>query len=306
MKCDEAKTAIPLFLYNELSFDEEDRLEAHLDECDSCRAELAREKRFHNAFDHSELSLTSDLLTASRAQLRAGVAAVHESGPAPWRGFFERLNFRWHVPSMMQPVGAVALVALGFFGAHLVPQDWAGRFSTAGVAAAPVAMRVRNVEPESAGKVQITVEETQQRILLGDISDTQIQQLLLTASQDPNDPGLRSESVAALTRYPESLQIRDTLLSSLQHDSNAGVRLAALEGLKGYVQDAAVRNALSHVVLTDKNPGVRTQVIDLLIQRNEDKMTGVFQELMRNEPNDYVRLRCAKALRDMRASPGTF
>jgi HEAT repeat protein len=167
-------------------------------------------------------------------------------------------------------------------------------------------MRVRNVEPESAGRVQITVEETQQRILLGDVSDGQIQQLLLTASQDPNDPGLRSESVAALTRYPESLQIRDTLLSSLQHDSNAGVRLAALEGLKGYVQDAAVRNALSHVVLTDKNPGVRTQVIDLLIQRNEDQMTGVFQELMRNEPNDYVRLRCAKALRDMRASPGTF
>jgi hypothetical protein len=306
MKCDEAKTAIPLFLYNELSFDEEDRLEAHLDECDSCRGELLREKRFQSAFDHSELSLTSDLLTASRRQLRASVAAVHESGPAPWRGFFERLNFRWHVPSMMQPVGAVALVALGFFGAHLVPPEWAGRFSAAGVAAAPVAMRVRNVEPGSAGKVQITVDETQQRILLGDVSDAQIEQLLLTASQDPNDPGLRSESVAALTRYPESLQIRDTLLSSLQHDSNAGVRLAALEGLKGYVQDAAVRKVLSQVVLTDENPGVRTQVIDLLIQRHEDQMTGVFQELMRNEPNDYVRLRCAKALQDMRASPGTF
>jgi hypothetical protein len=28
--------------------------------------------------------------------------------------------------------------------------------------------------------------------------------------------------------------------------------------------------------------------------------------LMRKEDNGYVRLRCEKALRDMRASPGTF
>jgi len=37
MKCEEVKKTLPLFLYGELSFDEEERLEVHIDECDSCR-----------------------------------------------------------------------------------------------------------------------------------------------------------------------------------------------------------------------------------------------------------------------------
>ena len=35
-------------------------------------------------------------------------------------------------------------------------------------------------------------------------------------------------------------------------------------------------------------------------------MVGVLQELMRKEENGYVRMRCQKALRDMKASVDTF
>ena len=306
MKCDEAKTAIPLFLYNELSFEEEDRLEAHLAECGSCRGELEREKVLHRAFDQTELSVTSDFLIECRQQLRNSITAAADQPHSPWKSFFERLNFRWHVPTVMQPLGALGLIAIGFFGAHLMPPELAGRFAPAGVAGVPVASRVRYVEPETAGKVQIVIEETQQKTLSGNVDDDDIQRLLLTAAKDPTDPGLRNESVGLLMRHPESTQVRDALLYNLQHDSNAGVRLKALQGLKGYAQEPEVRDALAHVLLTDKNPGVRTQAIDLLIQRNEDQMTGLLQELMRKEENGYVRLRCEKALREMRASPGTF
>jgi hypothetical protein len=306
MKCDEAKSAIPLFLYNELSFDEEDRLESHLADCASCRLELAREKLLHRAMDQAELGVTSDFLLEARQQLRAGIAAVSEAPHSSWRGFFERLNFRWHVPSVLQPIGAVALVALGFFGAHLVPPELAGRFSSAGVAGIPVGSRVRYVEPEAAGRVRIVFEETQQKTLSGNVDDDNIQTLLLGAAKDPNDPGLRVESVDLLMQHPESTEIRDALLYNLQHDSNAGVRLKALEGLKGYARQPEVRSALVHVLQADKNPGVRTQAIDLLIQHDEDQLTGVLQELLRKEDNGYVRLRCEKALHEMRASPGTF
>ena len=38
MKCDDAGKLIPLFAYGDLSFDEEERLEQHLDDCTACRA----------------------------------------------------------------------------------------------------------------------------------------------------------------------------------------------------------------------------------------------------------------------------
>jgi hypothetical protein len=305
MKCDDAKSAIPLFLYGELSFDEEGRLEAHFDECQSCRGALARERLLHRAFDQAELSVTSDFLTQARQQLRTGIAASTQPHSS-WNSFFERLNFRWHVPTVMQPVGALALIALGFFGAHLLPPELAGRFSPAGVAGVPVATRVRYVEPQTAGKVQIVIEETQQKTLSGNLDDDNIQKFLMAAAKDPTDPGLRGESVGLLMRHPESTEVRDALLYNLEHDPIAGVRLEALKGLKGYAQDPEVRKALSRVLLADKNPGVRIQAIDLLIQHNEDQDMGLMQELMRKEDNGYVRLRCEKALRDMRASPGTF
>ncbi len=40
-----------LLLYGELSFDEEERVDAHLDGCAECRAALEREKSLHAAFD---------------------------------------------------------------------------------------------------------------------------------------------------------------------------------------------------------------------------------------------------------------
>ena len=96
------------------------------------------------------------------------------------------------------------------------------------------------------------------------------------------------------------------LLYALQHDTNPGVRLKALEGLRGTANDSETRKALAAVLLKDENPGVRTQAIDLLIQKKEPSMVGVLQEVMRKEDNDYVRLRCQKALHEMKASVDTF
>ena len=44
MTCEEARKNLPLFLYGELSFDEEELVEVHMDECAACREALAREK----------------------------------------------------------------------------------------------------------------------------------------------------------------------------------------------------------------------------------------------------------------------
>jgi hypothetical protein len=114
------------------------------------------------------------------------------------------------------------------------------------------------------------------------------------------------DSIELLTGQSKAADVRTTLLSALRADPNPGVRLKALDALKPYAGNPEVRGVLSHVLLNDDNPGIRTQAVDLLVQHREQDMVGVFQELMRREDNDYIRLRTQRALREMNASVETF
>jgi hypothetical protein len=209
------------------------------------------------------------------------------------------------IQSALRPAGAVALVAVGFFGARLAPVAGIGHQS-AGLFD-PNSARVRYVEPGPSGQVQLVVDETRQRVISGRLEDAQIRALLLTAAKDPSDPGLRVESVEILKNRSESDEVRSALLTALLHDTNSGVRLKALEGLKPFASQPDVRKALSQVLLADDNPGLRTQAIDLLTQNsNQEHVVGVLQELMHKENNEYIRQRCEKALRGMKASVETY
>ena len=306
MKCEDAAKSLPLFLYGELSFETEDLLETHLDSCANCRQLLERQRSWMAALDGAELEPSPDLLITSRQRLRETLAQTAARRGTFWDRLRENFTVRLGpVPRAFQPIGALALVLMGFLGARMIPPGVGSRFDVAGLTE-PVASRVKYVEREGPGNVQIVLEETRQRTLSGRLEDQAIQRLLLGAAKDPADPGLRVESVGLLRTSPESSAVRNALLYALQHDVNSGVRLKALEGLKASASDPEVRQSLSQVLLTDKNPGVRTQVIDLLIQKKEHRMVGVLQELMRKEDNSYVRLRCQRALHDMNASVETY
>ncbi len=306
MTCEDAVKSLPIFLYGEMDFDAEEDLHAHLESCAACRDTLARERLLHSALDDRELEVSPFLLRRNRQQLAERLAA----GPAQHSGFFSlsRLFSGWDwMPRFARPAGAVALVALGYFGAQVVPVGLRTGVSTAGMVD-PNAARVRYVEPADNGKIQIVVDETRSRVISGRLDDEPIRKLLIAAAKDPNDPGLRGESVDILKHQTESDEIRGALLNSLLHDSNPGVRLKALEALKPYGGHPEVRKALPQVLLHDDNPGVRTLAIDLLTQGNQeqDQMVGVLQELMRTEHNTYVRDRCERVLRDMKASVETY
>jgi hypothetical protein len=306
MKCEDARKSLPLFLYGELSFEDEERLEVHVDECDACRAALAREKVLFQALDDAEMAPSLELLAECRAQLRESLSHAAPEHVSFWDKIREGFTIHFHfAPGIAQPVGALAMLAIGFFAARMTPASFLGSFHSAGLVD-PGSSRVRYVEPMGSGKVQIVVDETTQRVLSGTLEDQSIQRLLLTAAKDPSDAGLRVESVNLLKSQPQSTEVRRALLYAVQHDSNAGVRLKALDGLKDFADDPETRQTLTEVLLKDDCPGVRTQVIDLLIQHHADSMVGVFQEVMGKEQNGYIRMRCQRALHDMNASAETY
>jgi len=300
MNCEKALDSLPLLLYGELSFDEEERLEQHLAACVSCNREMDALRQMHAAFEQAEAAPPAGLLVDCRRELR--LRLHDEQAPRPW---YRKFSALFNHSALLRPAGALALVAVGFAGARLwtpAAQTPEQSFDTVPVSAS----RVRFVEPGQDGRVKITLEETKQREIMGKIGDARIRDLLLAAAQDPADPGLRVETIDLLNSQNETAEVRTALIAALQHDENAGVRLKALEGLKTYAGDTQVRRALTEVLLSDDNPGIRTQAIELLTRHKRRDMVGALQQLMQREDNAYIRQRTQRLLTDLNASVDSF
>jgi len=302
MKCSEVVEQFPFYSYGEVSSEVEERIESHLAECAACRNAFVKHRSFMEALDQREDATESALLTTCRVDLRRQLAA--ETVRKTQSGWFERLRHlsQFHIPLQI-PVGAIALVALGWFGARYAPEKFGG--IRAGLTQ-PTFSSVQSIEPGDSGKVRIAVDEVQRRMVTGSLEEPQIQQLLLNAVREESNPGVRVESIGVLKNSADSEEVRQALIDAVSHDPNAGVRLKALEGLKQYSSDPAVRKTLANVLLKDDNAGVRVQAIDLLTAHHDDSIVGILQDVMEKEDDGYIRTRTRDLLQTMKASVGTY
>src|SRR5665213_3446231 len=302
MNCAEIIREIPLYSYGEISSDAEERIESHVSECAACRQELARHRAFLEALDERDDATDAALLTTCRTDLRRQLQAeAAKTSGGRWRWLESLAGFsRFHIPLRI-PVGAMALVARGWLGARYTPERFGGL--RAGLTM-PMFSSVQSVEPGSAGKVRIAVDDVQRHVVNGSLDDPRIQALLLNAVREESNPGVRVESIGALKNSADSEEVRRALIDAVSHDPNPGVRLKALDGLKPYAGNPAVRKTLANVLLKDDNAGVRVQAIDLLTMHYDDSIVGVLQDVMQKEDDAYIRTRCRNLLEAMKASVG--
>jgi hypothetical protein len=311
MTCDSVSKLIPLYFYAELTPDDEDRVEQHLHECPACAREMDRQRALASALDHRQTDTPPRLLADCRADLMAAIqggAPRRELPKGPWTLFLEALGGTFGgVVRVRLPIGAIACIALGFLAARFTGvTPGPASLTTAGLGPSDeVFSTVRSVQPDNGGRVQIAFDETRRKVVSGSMDDENIRRLLLAAAHEQN-AAVRVESVDLLKSQAAESEVRDALLNAVAHDANDGVRLKALEGLKPYASDPAVSKTLAQVLLSDHNDAVRMQVVDLLVARRDDSTVGVLQNVVQREENNYVRLRCEKALKDMNASIGTF
>jgi hypothetical protein len=302
MKCNEVVEQFPFYSYGEVSPEVEERIESHLAGCADCRGAFAKHRAFMEVLDHREDANEAALLTTCRIDLRRQLAV--EGTRKAHGGWFESLRSlsQFHIPFRI-PVGAMALVAVGYFGARYTPEKFGG--IRAGLTQ-PMFSNVQSIEPGDSGKVHIAVDEVQRRVVTGSLGDPHIQQLLLDAVREESNPGLRVQSIGVLKNSADSEQVRSALIDAVSHDPNAGVRLKALEGLTPYAGDASVRKTLANVLLKDDNAGVRVRAIDVLTSHHDDSIVGILQDVMQKEDDSYIRTRTRDLLQTMKASVGTY
>ena len=314
MNCTEVTQEIPNYCYGEISSEVEESVESHLAECQVCRTELARHRKFLELFDERETVADAGLLVQCRTELSRALrqqATADAGHGAGWRGWHQATEYlrnlsRVHIPFRI-PVGAMALVALGFVAARYTPEKFGG---VRAALAEPMFSSVRSIQPNASG-VEIAVDETRRKVVSGSMEDPHIQELLLSGVRDGSNPNVRLESIRVLGNNAsghnaDSEQLRQALLSALEHDTSVSVRLKALEGLKQFAGDATVRAALASVLQKDDDAGVRVQAIELLMTQHDDSIVGVLQNVYQKEDNTYVRAQISRLLEQLKASVGTY
>lgn len=297
MSCQFVKEHVELYVFGELSFDEEEMLELHLAECTECHELVEEHRVMLRLMNEVEVEPPPALLAECRRGLRGNLAAEQEVRS----GWIEKLKGwvpEW--PRVLKPAMGCAMLALSFYAGQQV--ELQKSVSAAGLPTT----RIRTIQGTGNGMVQIVLEEPRQRMIVGGLHDEGIEQALLAAARQAPDAGMRLESVDLLRNRCNRDDVRQAMLQTLEKDESPVVRLRALEALRPYANEEGVRQTLSRVLLKDSNPNVRVQAIDLLVDRPPADIVGTLQEIIRRDENDYVRSRCLRVLSQMKASPGVF
>jgi hypothetical protein len=180
-------------------------------------------------------------------------------------------------------------------------------------------------------KVKLSAEQPVE--LTGNLDDKDVRRVLtyVVENGDRFDSGVRLDCLDALRERTQDETVRRALLAAARKDQNPAVRLKALESLRDSASDAMVREALLEALQRDPNPGVRVEAVNMLVRSLESaELSGVevprelggpagvqvvvpggerdasmmqvvhtLDELRRKDPNKYVRLRSAAALRQI-------
>ncbi len=307
MNCEWSKKNILLYVYNELGDDARYELEQHVSRCADCTGELDELRALHGklaAFSVQEPS--PNLLASSRMRLSEALETTEQGG------IWSRLLFApamWMRQVRQSPGLAVAILVVGFSGGMGTAYKIFNQGPSAKVISDSVIepadysiAGIRSIAQQpGSNQVQIKYDTVYTQEAQGALTDPRIQQLLLFATRNNYNSGVRLDSVGLLTQRPEDNSAREALIYALRYDTNPGVRLKALDGLGGYVRsDVQVRNALLEALMSDPNPGVRIEALHLLQPvRADSTVRQVLQRTARLDQNPYLRSQAGMMLTQM-------
>lgn len=316
---DDIRNRITLYLYGELSAEEETRFEEELGRSAALAAAVEEERllietlRRRAVIEFSPADLAECRMNLMQAIRRESEVAHKQSWFARIGAFLNPISspsWAW------QGALALVLVAGGFWGGRATQQFRMAFFDHLPIGQDSVPIDgaalasfedIPDVRTVSTGfgssAVEIVVEE--RRTIRGSANDPQIQALLIAMSRSSNS-GRRLDMIDLLRQRADDRQVRGALIKAMLEDENGGARLKALEALAPYKKDIDVRHALITTLRNDSNPGMRVNAVELLTAEPDRELVEVLQDVVRYEPNGYVRLRSEQTLAELNASIGLY
>jgi HEAT repeats/Putative zinc-finger len=296
MKCEWVQQNILLYVYSELADDARYELEQHVARCSNCAADLQAARDLQAKMSALPVQEPSpNLLAASRMRLEEALETAEQGG------FWQRLVFDpavWLRQVRFSPALSAIIFIFGFAGgigtAYKIvktPMDNNPTTATAPAVESSIS-GIRSVSQQpGSDRISIKYDTVSTQEAQGSINDQRIQQLLLFATRNTNNSGVRMDSLDLLTQNPNDTNVREALIYALRYDSNPGVRLKAVGALAPYVKgDVRVRDVVLEALLNDSNSGVRTQALHALEPvRVDSSVRSVLERLASNDQNQYIR-----------------
>lgn len=333
--CPECENLLIFYACDELEAGERAAVEQHLRECSACAAALRRELRLRQALASPETpqsQITADLLLAQcRSELAEALDDLKPRRRAGWLAALHPSNWaaKLLLPSLVRYPGwsAAMLLLMGIAVGTLAPQWYQSRVAQPPRPDMTVSANPRvsdqdlqtmgiagiNLIPDAgSGTPSVELHLTAEKpvVLQGTPDDTDVRRVLtfVILNGQRFDSGVRLDSVEVLRTRTGDSDVRAALCVAVHNDRNPGVRLKALEALRGSEQDAAVRQTLLDALERDACPGVRVEAINALqaaLRAMDDKgslppdehLVEVLRDRMQKDPNNYVRLQSAAAIR---------
>ena len=293
--CEDIAALFVFYACDELDEQERSAVERHLAECETCRAQLAEERSFHEALaavpqDADELDLSGIVLSQCRSELAEKLDDL--SRPAMKT---ETLRFAWFRRWLiLHPAwGGAVLVVMGVVVGAQAGQWFANRNEPLGL---DQAVNVRpttsltddqlsrmevagiNLTPSpstGAQNVRLQLSAEQPMVLTGSLDDSNVRHVLtyVVKNGDRFNSGVRLDCLDALKTRSQDNEVRGALLEAARKDQNPAVRLKALEALRDSMSEGPVREVLLETLQHDTNPGVRVEAVNLLV-RSLEKADG--------------------------------
>jgi hypothetical protein len=322
MACKEMEPLLAFYACDELDETQRNAVAAHLDSCADCQAALERERRLLEVMQEGRVEPPPMLLASCRNELSDALELAAQRHP-----FWQRLRAVFQPPrwALLHPAWSAAMfLVIGVVVGTQVPQ-WLsrpplpppGQSDMTVSAPAPLAdlqnlqnISINTVPGADSDMPDVEVHGTARQpwVFKGTPADQDVRRVLSFVLQNSQrfDPGARIDSADLLRMQGKDSGVREALCHAALHDRNAAVRLKALEALRGFGQDPKVGQTLIDVLLKDENPGVRVEAITALRTVAEQgggaqdaRLLEVLRDRMQRDPNMFVRLQSAAAVRQL-------
>jgi hypothetical protein len=329
--CEEFDERLVLLAAGELAPDEEADVADHLKHCACCTEVLERERELVECFAASRIEPDAAILASCRSGLEDALDRQEE------RSWVRRIANAFLPAGGLSPRpawSAALLVLVGFSVGILGPRllqrpaavsgdsdsvasSDAPQFPSSGPSGtSPIDLHSAqvagiNVMPSGGGQqpeVELQMRAQQPFRMQGTVNNPNVKSVLLNIlrNNDRFDPDVRLDAVDLLRAKNDDPEVRDVLCHAVHTDPNAAVRLKSLEALNGAEPQDLVRKTLLDALVDDRNPGVRIEAINALRSMAaqgkvapDDHMLAVLRDRMQKDPNTYIRLQSAAAIRDL-------
>ena len=248
MKCEQISELLPDYLQGRLSREQDQNVEAHLEQCADCSEEVVIWRKL-------SLLPVDRPGPESRARFEAMLEA-YQAGRSnqpedDWHRRKPASAWNWKVFDWLRsPVGAmawgVALLAIGVFAGL----RWA----------AP--------KPPSPDLAAMQIELTSMK------------QLVVLSMLQQQSASARLEGVTWSTREQQlDPLVLSALLHTLRYDASVDVRLAALDALSRHGRQPQVHNGILDSLQQEQSPLVQVALIDLMLEWRDHDAAHRLQEL---------------------------